>query len=102
MMVEPRSLGAEAVVDLAPACQRYQQGSMAIGLLPYPSRHLVAVHPGHADIEKHNFGPEGLGFLQSGWAVESNSHLLAFEPQQDRQTVRRVLFIVHDQDPPGM
>ena len=58
-MIEARLARAPPVLFLSPAGQRDEHQPIAVLATPEASRHFVAIHAGHADVEQHDLGPLG-------------------------------------------
>src|SRR5262245_41652942 len=69
MAVEPRRPGAVPVLFLAPARQGDNDDVLPPGLLPEVAAGVVAVEPGHPDVQQDDLRPKLAGGLDARNAV---------------------------------
>lgn len=76
MMVEASRMGSAAVFSLAPTCQGNECCLLELRLAANLSGHGVAIHAGHADVQKYNCRPKHVHGLECRRIV-SGPHLHA-------------------------
>ena len=81
MMIESRFARAIMVVGIYVARHCDQHGISGYWMLAQSARHLVAVHPGHADVVQHDVRPAAEGRRQRGLSVVYVPHRVAGEAQ---------------------
>ena len=62
-------------------------------------RHLVAIELGQPDIEQHHVREEPFRCRDRGLAIVRGTGLMAHDREHHREAQRRVVIVVHDQDP---
>ncbi len=98
MIVEPSADGAQAVLLLAPPCQRDERDISELGLPPNVPGQVVPVHARHADVQKYDDGSEILELLQRRLRIVDDAHLGTELLEQDAEAVGGVAIVVDDQD----
>ncbi len=68
---------------------------------PQPAGHLVAVQPGHEEVEQDDVRQGGGGQGQGGLAVVGREHLLAPGPQEEAEGLGRVVAVIDHEDAHG-
>src|SRR3954463_16660436 len=100
MVSDPGLARAYLVLFLAPAAQGDQEHAAPPALATDALGKLVAVDVGHAEIEDGDVRTELGTDRERALAVVGRAHLLAAQPQQLRERLRRVLVVVDDEDAP--
>ena len=101
VMIETRVQRPLPVFVLPPAGQRDQPQRLQPGHLPQVPGHFVAAQVGQAEVEDAGLGPERSRRRDRLLSRVSRADLVALEPEQHRQAVRRIAIVVDDEDAPA-
>ena len=83
---------------LTPPRQRHEYDVLPPRLLADLFGEVVTIHSWQSDIEDRDLGLEGRRGAQRLIAIVGGLHLVTEHPQKHRQTVRRIVVIVHHED----
>ena len=96
-----RGARAATVALLAVAGDGDEDQPLPLRALPKPRGHLEAVHPGQAEVEQDDAGPEGVDELEGRGPVVGGLHLVTEGGKHPGDAQVGVDVVVDDDDPPG-
>ena len=102
VVVEPGVPRACQVLLLAVSREGDQHGPGPSEPLAELAGHLVTVHAREADVQQDHVEAVNRGRLDGRGTVVGDGYLVAPEPENLGEALRRVLTIVHDEEPKGL
>ena len=98
VVIKAGVVGAAPILFLAPAGERDENDTGQTGLFAQAPRYFVAVHHGHANVQKDDLRLEGPRLVECRRPLEGDMYVAALHSEEQGEALGGIPIVVDDQN----